>query len=167
MFTTPSIKAMAKALRDALKSHKVELSHGECLELIARQFGLKDWNALAASIGQKSADKPLFFAAIGEEMKLHRTTEKLDVNDTDLSGSVFNDANLSGTRFNQINFTGARFNDSNMSGWHVNDVNLSGGRFQNSNLSGVEFRNCRLAGATLDGEPLDDMLEAYRGSKLS
>ena len=75
MFTTPSIKAMAKALRNALKGHKVELSHGECLELIARQFGLKDWNALAASIGQKSADKPLFFAAIGEEMKLHRTTE--------------------------------------------------------------------------------------------
>jgi uncharacterized protein YjbI with pentapeptide repeats len=157
---------MAKALRDALKGHKIEVSHSECLELIAKQFGLKDWNALAAKIDHKSADKPLFFAAIGEEIKLHRTTEKLHVNDTDLSGSVFNDSNLSTTSFNQINFTGAKFNDSNMSGWFVNDVNLSGSRFQNINLSGVEFKNCRLAGATVDGEPLDDMLEAYRGSKL-
>ena len=55
-------------------------------------------------------------------MKLHRATEQLDVNDSDLSGSMFNDANLSSTTFNQINFSGAKFNDSKMSGWHVNDV---------------------------------------------
>jgi uncharacterized protein YjbI with pentapeptide repeats len=62
----------------------------------------------------------------GMTMKLHRTTETLDVNDSDLSGSIFNDANLSGASFNQINFSGARFNDSNLAGWHVNDVNLAG-----------------------------------------
>jgi uncharacterized protein YjbI with pentapeptide repeats len=167
MFNTPGIKGMAKALRDALSSRKIDLSHSECLELIAKQFGVRDWNTLAATIGEKAAEKPLLFAVIGEEMRLHRTTEKLNVNDTDLSGSTFNDANLSGTSFNQINFSGAKFNDSNMSGWHVNDVNLSGSRFQNLNLSGVEFENCRLAGATLDGEPLENMLDAYRKARDS
>lgn len=165
MFNTVGIKGMAKAMRDALSSRKIDLSHSECLELIAKQFGMKDWNALAAVLGPKGVEKPLFFSVIGEEMKLHRTTEKLNVNDTDLSGSTFNDANLSGTTFNQINFSGARFNDSNMSGWYVNDVNLSGSRFQNINFSGVEFANCRFMGATLDGIPLDEMKEAYKNSQ--
>ena len=84
------------------------------------------------------------------EMKLHRVTETLDVNDADLSGSTFNDANLSGTSFNQINFSGARFNDSNMSGWHVNDVNLSGSTFQNLNLSGSTFNDANLSGTSFN-----------------
>lgn len=167
MFSTLGIKSMAKALRQALSARKVELSHSDCLELIARQFGMKDWNELAAALGQKAADKPLVFSIAGEEMKLHRTTEKLDVNDTDLSGSTFNDANLSGSTFNQINFSGARFNDSNMSGWYVNDVNLSGSRFQNINLSGVAFSKCRLTGATLDGVLLEDIVELYKGTRNS
>ncbi|GGB05345.1 hypothetical protein GCM10011491_36900 [Brucella endophytica] len=165
MFNTLSIKGMAKILRHALRDRQIELSHGECLEVISKLFGLKDWNALAAAIGQKTADKPLFFAPVGEEMKLHRATQKLDVNDTDLSGSTFNDANLSGSTFNQINFSGARFNDSNMSGWYVNDVNLSGSCFHNINLSGAEFANCRLTGATWDGVLLGDMLAAYKAAR--
>ncbi len=58
----------------------------------------------------------LLLCSIAMMIKLHRTTQSLDVNDTDLSGSRFNDANLSGTSFNQINFSGAKFNDSNMTG---------------------------------------------------
>jgi uncharacterized protein YjbI with pentapeptide repeats len=100
-----------------------------------------------------------------KSMKLHRVTEKLDVNDADLSGSQFNDANLSGTTFNQINFSGARFNDSNLTGWQVNDVNLSGSVFQNLNLSGAVLNNCRLTGVTIDGVPLDEMIAAWRQSK--
>ncbi len=43
-------KVMAKALRQALAERKIEISHSECLELVARQFGLPDWNVLAARI---------------------------------------------------------------------------------------------------------------------
>jgi hypothetical protein len=43
-------KAMAHALRNALKSRVVEITHGESLELIARAFGYENWNILAAKI---------------------------------------------------------------------------------------------------------------------
>ena len=97
-------------------------------------------------------------------MKLHRVTEKLDVNDADLSGSQFNDANLSGSTFKQINFSGARFDDSNMTGWHLNDVNLSGAVFHNLDLSGAALTNCRLTGVTIDGVALEEMSALYRRS---
>ena len=97
------------------------------------------------------------------EMKLHRVTEKLDVNDADLSGSVFNDANLSGASFNQINFSGASFNDFNLSGWKVNDVNLSGTKISNANLSGCVIENCRLTGMVINGVEVSDLFEAFEG----
>ena len=40
-------KAMATTLRQTLRAKQVDLSHGECLEIVARQFGLKNWNVLA------------------------------------------------------------------------------------------------------------------------
>ena len=43
-------KAMARALRDALKAKAVETTHSECLELIAKAFGYDNWNILAAKI---------------------------------------------------------------------------------------------------------------------
>ena len=43
-------KAMAQTLRDALKTKSVSITHSESLELIARTFGLPDWNYLAAKI---------------------------------------------------------------------------------------------------------------------
>ena len=43
-------KAMAKSLRDELTAKNIFLSHSECLEIIARQFGFRDWNTLAAKI---------------------------------------------------------------------------------------------------------------------
>lgn len=43
-------KLMAKALRKAIAERKIELSHSDCLEIVARQFGLADWNTLAARI---------------------------------------------------------------------------------------------------------------------
>ncbi|SIQ13904.1 Pentapeptide repeat-containing protein [Rhizobium sp. RU20A] len=162
MFRTHGIKAMAKTLRQALAERKIDVSHSDCLELIARQFGCKDWNSFSVELTSSATDQPLAFSVVGEAMRLHRTTERLDVNDTDLSGSRFNDANLSGTSFNQINFSGARFNDSNMTGWHVNDVNLAGSTFQHVNLSGAIFSDCRLHGATLEGVPIEDLVDAYR-----
>jgi ClpX C4-type zinc finger/Glyoxalase superfamily protein len=43
-------KAMAHALRDALKSKAVETTHSESLELIAKAFGCETWNILSARI---------------------------------------------------------------------------------------------------------------------
>lgn len=53
-------KAMARHLREALAHKGVSLGHTDCLELIARSFGLKDWNVLAAMIeaGSPAANVP-------------------------------------------------------------------------------------------------------------
>jgi uncharacterized glyoxalase superfamily protein PhnB len=50
-------KAMARSLRSALVDKKVELSHGECLDIVARQFGLDNWNVLAAKIDAADGGK--------------------------------------------------------------------------------------------------------------
>lgn len=46
MTTNP--KAMARSLRAQLRERGLELSHGECLNIVARQLGDKDWNVLVA-----------------------------------------------------------------------------------------------------------------------
>jgi len=52
MSTTLDPKTMAKSLRAELCSrHQVELTHSQCLELVARQHGLADWKVLAAQAG--------------------------------------------------------------------------------------------------------------------
>src|SRR5215472_8414341 len=43
-------KTMAHALRSALESRAVAISHSDCLELIAKAFGYDNWNILAAKI---------------------------------------------------------------------------------------------------------------------
>lgn len=43
-------KAMAKTLRLELKNRKIELGHSECLEVVAKQFGFRDWNTMAAEL---------------------------------------------------------------------------------------------------------------------
>ncbi|HEY1708796.1 MAG TPA: glyoxalase superfamily protein [Rhizomicrobium sp.] len=48
MRTFLDAKAMAKSLREQLAARKFALSHSECLELVARQFGFDNWNVLAA-----------------------------------------------------------------------------------------------------------------------
>ena len=50
MRTYLQAKAMAKSLRDELAAKSVPLTHSECLEIVARQFGFGDWNTLAAKI---------------------------------------------------------------------------------------------------------------------
>ena len=44
-------KAMAKAMREALAENKLDISHSQALEIVARQFGLATWNILSAKIG--------------------------------------------------------------------------------------------------------------------
>ena len=43
-------KLMAKLLRQGLAERNIELTHSDCLELVARQFGLANWNILSARI---------------------------------------------------------------------------------------------------------------------
>lgn len=44
----PNPKAMAKSLRSELSTRKIEITQSAALEIVARQFGLKDWNTLSA-----------------------------------------------------------------------------------------------------------------------
>jgi hypothetical protein len=50
MLTHKDAKTMARSLRDALDNRNVQLSHSDCLEIVARQFGLADWNTLVAKL---------------------------------------------------------------------------------------------------------------------
>lgn len=48
MLDFPTPKTMAKALRSALSDHGHALTHGQCLDIVAKQFGYADWNVLSA-----------------------------------------------------------------------------------------------------------------------
>lgn len=50
MHTFMDAKVMAKLLRQALAERNIDISHSDGLELMARQFGVANWNILAARI---------------------------------------------------------------------------------------------------------------------
>lgn len=50
MHTFMDAKLIAKLLRQALAERDIDISHSESLELVARQFGLANWNMLSARI---------------------------------------------------------------------------------------------------------------------
>ena len=50
MRTYRDSKAMAKAMREALAERAIEINHSQALEIVARQFGLANWNILAAKL---------------------------------------------------------------------------------------------------------------------
>ena len=68
-------KILAKNLRQSLAADGIERSHSECLELVAQQFGFKDWNRLSARIAatakRLTADNP----ALPEGWKITRQTD--------------------------------------------------------------------------------------------
>ncbi len=43
-------KSMAKSLRESLAALGLDVTHSQCLEVVAKQFGFHDWNTLAAKI---------------------------------------------------------------------------------------------------------------------
>jgi hypothetical protein len=45
-------KAMAKAMREELAARDIAISHSQALEIVARQFGLPNWNVLAAKTAE-------------------------------------------------------------------------------------------------------------------
>lgn len=48
-------KRMAKILENSLREKNLTISHGESLDLIARQFGMADWNVLSARLKRQEA----------------------------------------------------------------------------------------------------------------
>jgi catechol 2,3-dioxygenase-like lactoylglutathione lyase family enzyme len=67
MRTFHDAKAMAKSLRESLRDRGVTLGYSECLEIVACQFALENWNVLAARIEaapSAHADSPQLKAAI-------------------------------------------------------------------------------------------------------
>jgi hypothetical protein len=50
---------MAKALRKALAERRIDISHSDSLELVARQFGYANWNMLSARIDSDGKAPPL------------------------------------------------------------------------------------------------------------
>lgn len=57
MNTYLDAKTMAKTLRKSLSARQFNLSHSDCLELVAQQFGLANWNMLAAKIDIANIDQ--------------------------------------------------------------------------------------------------------------
>lgn len=49
--TLDAAKRQAKRLRGDLAASGTDLSHGRALELVAHQYGYRDWNTLHAAIG--------------------------------------------------------------------------------------------------------------------
>ncbi|WP_203292824.1 glyoxalase superfamily protein [Maricaulis parjimensis] len=50
-----ALKAQAKRLRKSLEAEGNFISHSEALELIAGQYGCRDWNTLHAAAGNRPA----------------------------------------------------------------------------------------------------------------
>ncbi len=56
MRTFRDAKAMAKAMKTALAEKELAISHSDALEIVARQFGVANWNILAAKIDGEKPD---------------------------------------------------------------------------------------------------------------
>jgi hypothetical protein len=59
-----ALKAQARRLRSALAEDGDFIKHGEALELVARQFGYRDWNTLHAAAG----NRPPLALAVGQDV---------------------------------------------------------------------------------------------------
>jgi hypothetical protein len=55
MHTHHDAKAMAKILKAECEERGLKLTHSETLEIVAKQFGLKNWNVLAAMLESGTA----------------------------------------------------------------------------------------------------------------
>ncbi|NMM44289.1 hypothetical protein HH303_07355 [Rhodospirillaceae bacterium KN72] len=61
-----ALKAQAKRLRTELEASGNPVSHGQALELIARQYGFRDWNTLHARTGNAPPPPPFTVGQIVE-----------------------------------------------------------------------------------------------------
>ena len=59
-----ALKQQARRLREAMAGQGTTLSHGQALELVARQHGARDWNTLVAALPKAPA--PVLPLAVGQ-----------------------------------------------------------------------------------------------------
>ncbi|MEV0718858.1 glyoxalase superfamily protein [Asanoa sp. NPDC050611] len=58
MRTFREAKDLARSLRAELRArHRLDLTHSECLEIVAREFGFDNWNILAARIEKEGRSR--------------------------------------------------------------------------------------------------------------
>ena len=60
------LKAQAKRLRTELDAGGAPVTHARALELLAHQYGHKDWNTLHAAVGNRPPECPF---AIGQRLR--------------------------------------------------------------------------------------------------
>jgi hypothetical protein len=57
--TFQDAKTIAKTLRAELHARRqIDLTHGECLEIVSRQFGADSWNVLSVTITNSAGSAP-------------------------------------------------------------------------------------------------------------
>ncbi len=61
-----NLKAQAKRLRTTLSEDGTAISHSKSLELIAHQYGFRDWNTLHAAVGNRPPAGPV---VLGQRVK--------------------------------------------------------------------------------------------------
>ena len=54
-------KVMARALKMALESRQVSISHSQALEIVAAEFGFESWNVLSAKMGESAGTGTVAF----------------------------------------------------------------------------------------------------------
>lgn len=69
-------KILAKNLRQSLAHNGIERSHSECLELVAQQFGFRDWSQLSARIAAMANRAATDNPALPEGWKITRQTDR-------------------------------------------------------------------------------------------
>ncbi len=92
-----------------------------------------------------------------QTLKLKGTKQRLEVTDTDMSGSTFADVRLVGAKFDDVNLTGAT----------INNANLSTVRISNANFAGASIVESSMKSMTIDGISVTDLLAAYRATHAS
>ena len=69
------LKEQAKRLRAALEARGQETSHSKALELIASQYGFRDWNTLHAAVGNRPPFDPWM---LGSRVRGHYLGQPFD-----------------------------------------------------------------------------------------
>lgn len=70
-----ALKGQAKRLRNELSQTGSEVSHSRALELMAKQYGFKDWNTLYAAVGNHPAPAPV---QLGQRVSGHYLSQRFE-----------------------------------------------------------------------------------------
>ena len=94
-------KHMAKVLEEILRERNIVISHGETLNIVARQFGLNDWNTLSAQIKRAEVED-------GRRMQALACWDFVGQHPNEFDYGLDDDARNSSRRAALISYGGAR-----------------------------------------------------------